>query len=141
MSRLVFPIAALWFAFFTIIPATPAQMPGESLNVALNQLFGTNTAFTAKADMQVLDAARHESMRTPLGFAFLNGRMRMDIDLTQMKGKAVQPGMISALKMGKLDQVATIVRPESKTTYLVFSGTKSYIATELFGTDAAATEK
>jgi hypothetical protein len=141
MRRSVFSIAAACLACFTIAPAGLAQMPGSSLNAALSQLFGTNTAFTAKADLQVLDPSGQEAMRSPLTFAFLSGRMRLDIDMSQLKGKAVQPGMIAALKMGGLDRVATIVRPDSKSAFLVFNGAKSYVATALSGPDAEAGEK
>ena len=111
------------------------------ISAGLAKLFGNINAFVARADVQVLDTNRQETLRTPMGFAFLDGRMRMEIDLSQMRGRSVPPAAIAALKQAGLDRVISIVRLDKKMIHVVFSGVRSYANMDLSGADAEAAQK
>src|ERR1051326_4780620 len=70
-----------------ICSTTFGQVPGESsLSTAMVKLFGDVTAFTAHADVQMLDAKQAERVRTPMNFTALDGKLRVEIDMSQMHG-------------------------------------------------------
>src|SRR5438105_5007866 len=70
-----------------------AQLPGgdgSGLSAALMKLFGDVTNFTARADVQVLDASQVERLRTPMNFAAADGKLRAEIDMVQMRGQGLE---------------------------------------------------
>jgi hypothetical protein len=122
---------------------TFAQFSSDSpgvVSAALARLFGSTTAFIARADVQMLDTNRQESLRMPMGFAFLDRKMRLEIDVTQMKGRAVTPLAIAAYKKTGLDRMVSVIRLDRKLIYLVFTNVHSYVQMELTANDAAAAE-
>ncbi len=125
-------------------PTAFAQFSADSpvgISAGLAKLFGGVNGFVARADVQVLDTNRQETLRTPMGFAFLDGKMRMEIDLSQIRGRSVSPGVIAVLKQAGLDRVVSIVRLDKKMIHVVFSGVRSYANMELSGADADAAQK
>src|SRR5215471_15289812 len=139
-AKFFFGIVFLFLAGPTTFAQFSSDSPGV-LSATLARLFGNTTAFTARADVQMLDTNRQESLRMPMGFAFLDGRMRLEIDATQMKGRAVTPLEIAAYKKTGLDRMASVIRLDRKLIYLIFPGVKSYVQMELTANDAAASEK
>src|SRR5689334_20366443 len=80
---------ALAFAGVLISGAAVAQMPGSDVNIAITKLFGNATAFSANADVRVLDKTQKEWAQTQMAFTVLDGKIRVDIDMTQMKSAAL----------------------------------------------------
>src|ERR1044071_4948538 len=68
-----------------------AQLPGgdgsPGVSTAMLKLFGNVTAFTARAAVQVSDSSKVEQLRTPMIFAALDGKLRVEIDMAQIHGK------------------------------------------------------
>src|SRR6266404_4038061 len=65
-----------------------AQFPNAnqaSLNGAMMKLFGATTAFSSKAQVRMLDKAQKETMSMPMNFALLDHKIRLEVDLTQLK--------------------------------------------------------
>jgi hypothetical protein len=110
------------------------------VSAGLTKLFGNVNGCVARAEVQVMDASNRESLRAPFGFALLDGNMRMDIDMGQMKG-GVPVGLIPGLKKAGLDRVASIVRQDRQLIHLVFSGAHSYVNLEFTPADVASTGK
>jgi hypothetical protein len=121
-----------------------AQLASDSpvgISAGFAKLFGNSPGFSATADAQVLDARKQEALRTPMRFQFLPGKMRMDIDLTQARGKSVTPIVVNSYKQAGLDRVASIFRLDKKNVYLIFSGVRSYVRTDMTPAEAEAAEK
>jgi len=134
-------LAVLSFSFAG--SRTLGQFSSDSpvgVSAGLAKLFGSVNSCTARAEVQVLDAGNRESLRAPFGFALLEGNMRMDIDMGQMKG-GVPVGLIPGLKKFGLDRVASIVRQDRQLIHLVFSGAQSYVNLEFTPADVASTGK
>jgi hypothetical protein len=132
-------IVFLLWAGSTTFAQFSSDSPGV-VSASLARLFGSTTAFTARADVQMLDTNRQESLRMPMGFAFLDRKMRLEIDVTQMKGRVVTPLAIAAYKKTGLDRMASVIRLDRKLIYLVFTNVHSYVQMELTTNDAAAAE-
>jgi len=67
-----------------------AQMPAggpPGWNAAMTKLFGDIKAFSAKAEMRALDKSGQPAIQVPMNFALLDNKVRMDIDMTQVKKK------------------------------------------------------
>lgn len=106
-----------------------AQMPGGAggVNSAMIKLFGDNAAFTARADIQVLNSNRVEWMRMPSSFTVAEGKIRVDIDMTQMRSSAVTPATISTFKQLGMDQVTSVIRPDKKAIYIIYPRAASLV--------------
>jgi hypothetical protein len=140
--------ASRYFVTLLLLLASQATLRAQfspdspaGISAGLAKLFGNINGFTAKADIQVLDTNRQETMRTPMNFAFLDNRIRMEIDMTQVKGKSASPVVVAGLKQAGLDRIINIIRLDKKRVYLIFPVARSYVNASLSGTDAEAAKK
>jgi hypothetical protein len=124
-------------------PSAPAQPSGAAAGVsaAMVSLFGNHTAFTAQADIQVLDAQRKETLRMPAGFACLDGKIRIEIDLTQIKSKELTAKQISRLKQAGAAKIVTVIRPDKKESYVMYPGSPNYSIVPMTKAEADAAGK
>jgi hypothetical protein len=109
-----------------------AQMPGLSggaggMNNAMVALFGSNTAFSARAEILVVGRNQRQTEDMPFTYAFSNGKMRMDIDLAQFKSTDVPVQFLSTMKQFGMDQTTVIARPDRKLTWSIYPHAKSYV--------------
>ena len=98
------------------------DMPGSPAG-----MFGDVKAFTAKSDVRVFDKDQKEKISTPMGFALLDGKMRVDIDISQMTNKDVPAAAYASMRQFGMDHVASIFRPDKKVGYIIFPGMQSYL--------------
>jgi hypothetical protein len=135
---------ALCFIWLTGSPAF-AQMPSTGspvgISAAFVKLFGSVSGFTAKVDVQSLDQFQKETLRMPMGFSALDGKVRLEIDSGQMTGKDVSPATISSHKQAGTDRIISIFRPDKKAAYDIYPGIQSYIIRPVARGEAEALEK
>jgi hypothetical protein len=115
--------------------------PSSSMNAAMSKLFGSNNAFTSKAELHVWDKSKKETTSMPLGFNMLDGKTRLDIDLTQIKSSQMPAGTITSIKQMHMDQLVTIIRPDRKATLLIYPALKSYAEIAMSSEEAADANK
>jgi len=96
------------------------------LNGAMLKLFGNTTAFTSRSQVQMLDKADKETMSLPLDFALLEGKIRLDLDLTKIKSKDFTPEMMAPFKQMNMTKMATVVRTDKKLTLVIYPGLQAY---------------
>jgi|ERR1035437_497684 hypothetical protein len=124
--------------------AAVAQAPSAgaptSINTAFVKLFGTVGAFTAKVEAQVLDQSQKETVRMPMDFAVLDGKVRLEINLAQMQGKDLPASTIAGLKERGMDRVISVFRPDKKGTYVMYPGIQSYVTVPLPKGEAEVSE-
>jgi len=96
------------------------------LNGAMLKLFGNTTAFTSKSQVRMLDKADKETMSLPLDFALLEGKIRLDLDLAQIKSKDLTPEVIAPFKQMNMTKMATVVRTDKKQTLVIYPGLQAY---------------
>ncbi len=119
-----------------------AQVPGLSggngMYAAMISLFGDNTAFSSRAEFQVLDRDQKETDDMPLSYAFSNGKMRMEVDLGQLRGAEVPAQFLATLKQFGMDQTIVITRPDKKLTWSIYPRAKSYVEIAMSKDEVAA---
>ena len=116
-----------------------AQMPGNhasGFSPAMMKLFGKNNAFTAKATVRMTDSSDKETMSMVVDAAFLDGKMKQDVDLNNMKSAMMPAEMLAQMKQMGMDKVTVIVRPDKKSSYLIYPGLKSYVEMPMSKEDA-----
>jgi len=124
--------------------ATFAQMPGGSpagVDLTLLKLMEKVAAFSAKAEARVLDKEQNELVTTPMTFSKLDDKVRVEVDLSQIKGKSVTPADAARMKELGLDRVVSITRPDKKQMYIIYPGLRSYVSMALSKEDAEAATK
>ncbi len=106
-----------------------AQFPGPQrpdTGERLTRLFGKHPAFTATAHVVTTDANGKEKENTQMNYAFLDGKLRTEINPAQTKAGRKRPQeMAMADDMG-FGQMVVLVLPEKKLSYMIFPGLKSY---------------
>jgi hypothetical protein len=129
--------------FLVQLPGFAQFSPDSPVGVSAGfvKLFGSITAFTARTDVQVFNTNRVEVLRTPMNFALLAGKIRMDFDMAQMQGQAVQPVVVKALQQAGLDKIASILRLDKRMIHLVFPLSRSYVNMEMSAADVEAAQK
>ncbi|MCU0786024.1 MAG: DUF4412 domain-containing protein [Verrucomicrobia bacterium] len=142
MKKIFVPVLAVSFTFALVASAQmrPPTSPA-GINAALTKLFGEITAFSAKADVQVLGKDQKEKVSTPMNFALLDNKMRVEIDMTQMKNKDVPAAAAASMKQLGMDRIISITRPDKKATHIIFPGLQSYVNLPLSKEDAEMFEK
>jgi len=105
------------------------------------KLFGAYPAWTAKVEVQVLDAAQRETVRMPVDWAVLDGKARLEVDMEQMKSKDIPAGTIAGWKQAGMSRVVSVFRPDKKTTYVLYPGVQTYMNLPLAPAEAEALEK
>jgi hypothetical protein len=146
--KLAFPLNKVApLALALLLTAIAAQ--GQSLDSSspggfsssFAKLFGNIKAFTARADVQVLDESQKEIARTPVDFAFLNDKVRVEADLSQMKNKDMSATAVSMLKQMGLSQVVSITRADQKRVFIIYPQSKCYTFMELSDQDSEEAQK
>lgn len=107
----------------------------------LSKLFGDHPGFSAKSDFRIYDKNQKEKISATMGFAYLENKFRLEMDMTQIKNSDIPASAGAAMKQLGMDRVVSIVRPEKKASYLIFPGIQSYINTPLSKIDTDAYEK
>jgi len=121
-----------------------AQMPSggpPGWNAAMTKLFGDVKAFSAKAEMRALDKSGRPAIQVPMNYALLDKKVRIDIDMTQLKGPNASPDQVALLKQMAMDRVACIVALDKKAMQLVFPSLAAYVESPLPEAEAAALDK
>jgi hypothetical protein len=124
----------------TVVQAASTGTP-TPINAAFVKLFGAVGPFTARVDTQVLDPYQKETVRLLMDFATFEGKVRIEINLTQMQTKDLPPSKITELKQAGMDRIISLFRPDKKVTYIVYPGIQSYLSMPVSKEDADAFEK
>jgi outer membrane lipoprotein-sorting protein len=92
----------------------------------LAQLFGKNDAFTATAVMTVKNRKGKETQAGEMQYAFLHGKLRVELDMTKTKAAAKRGETMNEMAEMGLDRMVTLTRPDKKTTYIIYPGMSAY---------------
>lgn len=134
-------VAAALLAGQAAFAQIPSAGSPAGINAAFVKLFGPIAAFTAKAEARVLDSSQQETVRMPMDLSALDGKVRLEINLEQMKNKDLPAATVASLKQLGMTRIISVFRPDKKTTYLIYPNIQSYQNMPLSPEDAAASEK
>lgn len=62
-----------------------------------------------------------------MDFAFLDGKMRAEVDMTQMKSTNMPPGAGAMMKETGMDRVVSIMRSDKKSQIIIYPNAKSFV--------------
>lgn len=116
-----------------LVSSANAQFDGPGstgVSASLIRLFGTNNAFTAQAEVQVLGKDNKERIGTPMNFTLLGNLIRVEVDMTRMRNRE-QPDAIAQVKPLGLDSVVSIIRPEQRTTLVAFPKLRAFVKLDM----------
>lgn len=117
-----------------------ASTPGGG-NAILAKLFGETKAFSAKCDVQILRPGQQEPLSVTTDFALLDGKMRTEMDMSKLASAQMPPNAVASMKQMGMDQVVTVVRPDTKALLLVYPKIKSCVNLPLPDADVEALAK
>lgn len=125
-----------------LVSGVVGQVPGSGpspagMNSALVRLFGANN-FTAVASVTVKDASGNQVLSTPMDFALLEGKLRVQIDVSQMKNKEMSPAAATSLMQMGLARVVSVIRPDKQAVYVIYPDRKALVHLPFSKEDAAA---
>jgi hypothetical protein len=109
--------------------ALQGQVPAGSqagLNAAMLKLFGDIPGFSSKAEVRLVEKGSADVVTMTVDFAMRDGKARMDLDMGAMRSKQLPPETLAAFKVAGLDKLATIVRPDQKSTLLIYPAVQSF---------------
>jgi len=124
--------------------SAPAQMGsfGGAGNPAMNstmaKLFGHHSAFSATAQFTINDSTHGKTMEMEMMMSMLEGKMRMETDMTKMKGADLKPQAAAQMKAMGMDKMITIMLPDKKVSLLLYPAFHAYV--EMSTQNAQATE-
>lgn len=101
------------------------------MSATIIKLFGENRAFTAKAEVQLLDGSQKEVAMMPMDFSLLDKNIRVEMDLTQAKNREMPPGALESLKQMGMARVISIVNPSKKLAYVLYPDQKVLLSFSL----------
>ena len=97
------------------------KAPGEEIA----KLFGKNTAFTADAAITMTESAGKAVPAMQVAYAMLDGKLRIEMDMTKMGG-SLPPEAVGQMKQMGMDRTVMIFVPEKNVQYMVYPGLKAY---------------
>jgi hypothetical protein len=104
----------------------PGGGPRDFGYADMAKIFGKNDAFTATADMSVVDSQRPQPIEIQASYAFLKGNMRVEMDMASMKGTQIPPQAAAQMKQMGMDRMVNIYRSDKMLSYLVYPGQEAY---------------
>jgi hypothetical protein len=120
----------LCLATLALSSFAPFAQPGPSgsgpgMDASLIKLFGSNAAFSAKADIKTSGNAGMDMTMT-MNFAVLSDKARSEVNMADMKSESLPPDAVANMKQMGMDRVVSIVRPDQKFLYLIYPGMQAY---------------
>jgi hypothetical protein len=101
--------------------------PGSpGVSASLMRLFGTNLAFTAQVEYQLLGPDNKERIGAPMSLARLNNRIRVEVDMSRMRNREESDALAKLKPLG-LDQVTSVIRPDLRATVVAFPKLRAFV--------------
>jgi hypothetical protein len=137
MKRILFSVLLVG-----VVVSLSAQIRGPSpgVNAQMLKMFGDTKAFSANAEARVLDRDQKEISAMPMTMAMRDGKLRSEMDVSQVKGSAIPPEAAAMMKQAGMDKMVTLILPDKKTTLISYPGLQSY-AEMRFSEEDASDEK
>lgn len=100
--------------------------PATGINATMLRMFGDIKAFTATAEVRMLDKDSKEVSSMPMTMAMRDNKLRSEMDLSQVKGGSIPPEAAAMMKQAGMDRMVTVILPDKKATLILYPGLKSY---------------
>ncbi|HVY71242.1 MAG TPA: DUF4412 domain-containing protein [Verrucomicrobiae bacterium] len=128
-------VIALALLAALVCTSSHAQRPGggpfgggmaPGVDQGFTKYFGDNNAFSAKAEC-TMDGPEGTPVVMVMNMTMLDGKTRMEMDMTQMRGTKMPPTAIASMKQMGMDRTIMITLPEKKTSYMIYPSLQAYV--------------
>jgi hypothetical protein len=99
------------------------QPPG--LDPIMAKLFGSVKGFSAQAAITMNGPQGEMTMNAV--YEMLDGKLRMEIDMTSMTGMPMPPEAVAQMKMMGMDRMVGIMLPATHQMYVIYPGMQAYL--------------
>ncbi len=99
---------------------------GPRFDGHMAKLFGPHQFFSCALEVEARPSDRPDGIALPGRLNYAEGKSRLEMDLTKIKGGMMPAGMIDQIKALGMAEMAIISRPADGTSVLVYPGLKSY---------------
>lgn len=99
---------------------------GPRFDGHMAKLFGPHQFFSCALEVEAKPSDRPDGVALPGRLNYAEGKSRLEMDLTKIKGGMMPAGMIDQIKALGMAEMAIISRPADGTSVLVYPGLKSY---------------
>ncbi len=130
--------AALLLASFGVRAQLPGAGGPAGMSAAITKLFGDLKAFTAKAEVRVLDSSQKEIVLMPMDFSLLDKSIRVEMDMAQMKNQQVPAGLADTLKQMGMAHVISVISPAKGFAFVIYPDQKTVLSMPLPKQDGGA---
>jgi hypothetical protein len=135
MKNSIFRTGLYWVLLAVFLKALTAQAQMlDGVPSAMVKLFGGN-AFTAQAEMRVMNSNHVTLLQMPTAFAADESRLRLDLDIKLIKSSTVAPEMIKMFVQAGKDRITSVVRPDKKATYIIYPSAHMYSVMQMSAAD------
>ena len=122
MKRLALVLAL----FVTTAALAQPGGPSTGINGALLKMFGEITAFSAQGDVSLSDKEGKEVSSIPVNMSMLDGKLRAEMDMSQMKGGGIPADAVGMIKATGMDRLQILVNSNNASTLIIYPGLKAY---------------
>lgn len=137
MKKLSLALIAFLAALAIPAHAQPAMgMNNAKMNRFIKKLFGDTQSFSADAEYHITSPTEKPTVM-PGKIAFDSGKVRFEMNLSEIQGGRMSPGVAQQMKAMGMDQSVVISRPAEKVTYSIFPGLSAYVETPMQDTDTS----
>lgn len=123
-------VLALWAVLLVAAARAGAQpgggMQGPQFSGAMEKLFGEHKAFSANLEMQI-EGTPAGAMTMGGSIAYLEGKSRFDMDMSQMKAASLPAQALAQMKQMGMDKIAMISAPDAKVMRMLYPSMKAYV--------------
>jgi hypothetical protein len=128
---------ALILSCAPVLFAQPGNPGGSGIDASLIRLFGDVKVFSAKGTVVTRDSQEKETSSMPVTFALLDGKMRAEMDLSEMKNSMMPAEAAAMIKATGMDKLQMLMVPEKKSTVLIYPGLQSYASVGMSSEETA----
>jgi hypothetical protein len=125
MIRCLVVTAAISAAGTSIGVQAQTAGPPSNMNAVMMRLLH-NFAFTARAEIRVLDQSKKETTAVPMAYAMLDGKTRYEVDLNQFKGSDRPAAAAAFMKQMGVDKLIVVNRPDKKVNVTICPSIQAY---------------
>lgn len=125
-ARMIRLALCLGLLVTTLASAQPAGPSSTGINGSILKMFGEVKSFSAKGDIHMINSSGTEVSSMPLTMSMLEGKLRVDMDLSGMKNGTIPPNGMAMLKATGMDRMEMLISPETKGTMVIYPGLESY---------------
>jgi hypothetical protein len=99
---------------------------GPRFDGHMAKLFGTQQNFVCDLDVEATPSDRPDGVSMPARLSYADGKSRLEMDLTRIKGAMMPAGMMEQVKAMGMANMVIISRPDTGVNSIVYPGLKSY---------------